>query len=144
MSDPTSLTHYWEPTQGSGDFHWTFALALCQTAFHDCEDTSRRKEYVVSVAIVRKPARYMAILFSTAADEFRDESEASPTLLLVQLHWDSRLFPDVYFDQYHHHFTIMHDSGMPFNMGHPQKFVGTLLHNAFQAGDNGPEMFSGS
>ena len=87
------------------------------------------------VAIVRKPARYMAIPFSTAADEFRDDSEASPTLLLVRLHRDSQLFPDVYFDRYHHHFTIMHDSGRPFNVGHPQKFVGTLLQNTFQARD---------
>ena len=29
----------------------------------------------------------------------------------------------------------MHDSRVPYNMGHPQKFVGALLHNAFQAGD---------
>ena len=125
LSNPASLTRYSE----------TFALALCQTAFHDCEDTSRRKEYIMLVAIVQKLARYMAILFSTATDEFRDDSKASPTLLLVWLHRDSLLFPDVYFDQYHHHFMIMHDSGRPFNVGHPQKFVRTLLHNAFQAGD---------
>ena len=87
------------------------------------------------VAVVQRPAPYMAIPFSTAADEFRDDSEASPTLLLVWLHRDSQLFPDVYFDRYHHHFTIMHDSGRPFNVGHPQKFMGALLHNAFQAGD---------
>ena len=84
---------------------------------------------------MRKPAWYMAIPFSTATDEFRDDSEASPTLLLVWLYQDSQLFPDVYFDRYHHHFTIMHDSGRPFNVGHPQKFVGALLHNTFQAGD---------
>ena len=77
----------------------------------------------------------MAILFSTVADEFRDDSKASPTLLLVRLHWHSRLFPDVYFDWYHQHFTIMHDSRAPYNVGHPQKFVGALLHNAFQARD---------
>ena len=29
----------------------------------------------------------------------------------------------------------MLDSGMPFNVGHPQRFVGALLHNAFPAGD---------
>ena len=29
----------------------------------------------------------------------------------------------------------MHDSRRPFNVGHPQKFVGTLLHNTFQARD---------
>ena len=129
LSDPASLTCYSE----------TFALALCQTAFHDYEDTSQRKEYIVSVAVVQKRARYVAIPFSTAIDEFRDDSKASPTLLLVRLHQDSLLFPDVYFDQYHHHFMIMHDSGRPFNMGHSQKFVGALLHNAFQAGISLPQ-----
>ena len=29
----------------------------------------------------------------------------------------------------------MHGSGMPFNVSHPQRFVGALLHNAFPAGD---------
>ena len=43
---------------------------------------------------------------------------------------------DLYFDRYHQHFMVMHDSGMPFNVGHPQRFVGALLHNAFPAGDN--------
>ena len=52
LSDPAALTRYWEPTQGSGDFHHTFALALCWTTFHDCEDPRQMKEYVVSVAVV--------------------------------------------------------------------------------------------
>ena len=30
---------------------------------------------------------------------------------------------------------VMHDSGMPFNVGHPQRFVGALLHNAFPVRD---------
>ena len=70
LSDPTSLTQYWEPTQVSEDFHRTFALVLCQTVFHNCEDTSRRKEFVVLVGIVWKLAQYAAIPFTTAADEF--------------------------------------------------------------------------
>ena len=135
LNDPTSLTQYWEPTQVFEDFHWTFALVLCRTVFHDCEDTSRRKEFVVLVGVVQKPAQYAAIPFATAADEFRDDSEDSPTLILVRLHRHSRLFLDLYFDQYHQHFTVMHDSGMPFNVGHPQRFVGALLHNSFPAGD---------
>ena len=52
------------------DFHRTFALILCRTAFHDCDDTSRRKEFVVLVGVVRKLAQYAVIPFATAADEF--------------------------------------------------------------------------
>ena len=29
----------------------------------------------------------------------------------------------------------MHDSGMPFNIGHPQRFMGAQLHDTFPAGD---------
>ena len=52
------------------DFHQTFALVLCQTAFHDCDDTSRSKEFMVSVGVVQKLARHVAIPFAMAADEF--------------------------------------------------------------------------
>ena len=135
LSDPVSLTQYLELTQVPEDFHRTFALVLCWTVFHDCDDTSRRKEFVVSVGVVWKLARYAAIPFATAADEFRDDADDSPTLLLLRLHWHSRLFPDLYFDWYHQHFMVMHDSGMPFNVGHPQRFVGALLHNAFPVWD---------
>ena len=75
----------------------------------------------------------MAIPFSIAGDEFQDDSEGFPTVLLVRLHCHSQLFPDVF--RYHQHITVMHDSGMPFNVCHPQKFVGALLHNVFQARD---------
>ena len=135
LSEPASLTRYWEPSQAPDDFHWTFSLALCQTTFHDCDDASQRAEYVVSVAVVRKPARFVAIPFASAADEFCQDSDDSPTLILVQLHRRSKLFPDVYFDQYNQHFTVMHNSGKPFNIGHPQRFVGALLHNAYLDGD---------
>ena len=123
LSDPASLTKYWEPTQVPKDFHQTFALVLCQNAFHNCDDTSRRKEFVVSVGVVWKLVRHAAIPFAMAADEFRDNMDDSPTLLLVWLHRHSRLFLDLYFDRYHQHFTVMHDSGMPFNVSHPQRFV---------------------
>ena len=119
----------------SDDFQQTFALVLCQTAFHDCEDASRRKEYIVSFGIVQKPAWHMVIPFASATDKFRDDLEDSPTLILVWLHRHLRLFLDLYFDRYHQHFVVMPDSGMPSNVGHPQRFVGALLHNAFPAGD---------
>ena len=89
----------------------------------------------MSVAVVQKPARFAVIPFTSAADEFRHDLEDSPTLILVQLHWHSWLFPDIYFDRYHQHFMVMHDSRMSFNIGHPQRFIGALLHNAFPAGD---------
>ena len=135
LSEPASLTQYWEPSQVPDDFHWTFALALCRTAFHDCNDNGRQSELVVLVAIVRKPAQVQALPFATAVKEFSHDVDDSPTLILVRLHRCSRLFPDVYYDWYQQQVTVMHDSGQPFNMGHPQRFVGALLHNAHAAGE---------
>ena len=135
LSDPAQLSHFWEPTQGPYDFHRTLALALCWTPFHDCPDADRKKEYVISVAVVRKLARHDGLPFTAAAAEFQDsESEATDSFLLVRLHRKSRLFPDIYYDRYGHHFTLMHDTGKGYNVGDLQMFLGALLHNAYSSG----------
>ena len=134
LSNPTQLAHYWEPTQDSTDFHRTLALALCWVPFHDCQDTRRSKEYVISVTFVRKLARHLGLPFTAAAAEFRENEDETPTPLLIWLHRKSRLFPDIYYDQYRTHFTIMHDTGKGYNVRDPQKFLRALLHNAFSSG----------
>ena len=134
LSDPAQLEHYWEPSQDPDDFHRTLGLALCWTPFNDCSNPSQKKEYVMSVAVVRKPARHPGLPFITAAEELRDTAVMTPTLLLVCLHRKSLLFPDVYYDQCGTHFTLMHDTGKGYNVGDPQKFIGALLHNAVASG----------
>ena len=135
LSDAAQLTKFWEPTQNPEDFHRTLALALCWTPFHDSPDAQRKKEYVMSVAVVRKPSRHDGLPFLTAAEEFRDSAnETTHSLLLVQLHRKSLLFLDIYYDRYGHHFTLMHDTGKGYNVGDPQVFLGVLLHNAYTSG----------
>ena len=134
LSDPTQLKHYWEPTQDPDNFHQTLGLALCWTPFHDSLEPGQKKEYVVSVAVVQKPARHHGLPFIAATGELRDAAERTPTLLLVRLHQKSLLFPDIYYDQCRTHFTLMHDTGKGYNMGDPQKFLGALLQNAVTSG----------
>ena len=67
-----------------------------------------------------------------AADEFREPAKKESTFLIVHLHRQSRLFPDIYYDWYYSHFPMMHVSGEHYNVGHPQKYVGGLLHNAYE------------
>ena len=71
LSDPAQLEHYWEPSQEPNDFHWTLGLPLCWTTFHDCPEPGRKKEYIMSVAVVRKPAQHLRLPFATAAEELR-------------------------------------------------------------------------
>ena len=119
LSDPAQLERYWEPTQDSDDFHRTLGLALCWTPFHDCLNTGQRKEYVMSVAVMQKMARHFGLPFTAAAEELRDDTEITPTFLLIRLHQKSRLFPDIYYDRYGTHFTLMHDMGEGVQHGRP-------------------------
>ena len=135
LSDPAQLAHFWEPTQNPQDFHRTLALALCWTPFHDSPNAQRKGEYVMSVAVVRKPSQHDGLPFVTAAEEFRDSAnETTHSLLLVQLHRKSLLFLDIYYDRYGHHFTLMHDTGKGYNVGDPQVFLGVQLRNAYTSG----------
>ena len=86
------------------------------------------------VAVVRKPARHLRLPFAAAAEELRDDTEMTPTLLLVRLHQKSLLYPDIYYDRCGTHFTLMHDTGKGYSVGHPQKFLGALLQNAVTSG----------
>ena len=135
LSDPTQLTHFWEPTQNPEDFHRTLALALCWTPFHDSPNAQQKKEYIMSVAVVRKPSRYKGLPFVTAAEEFWDSAnKTTHSLLLVRLHRKSLLFPDIDYDRYGHHFTLMHDTGKGYSVGDLQVFLGAQLHNADTSG----------
>ena len=66
LSDPAQLRHYWEPTDDPDDFHWTLGLAVCWTPFHDSPEPGQKKEYIVSVAVVRKPAWHHGLPFIAA------------------------------------------------------------------------------
>ena len=89
----------------------------------------------MSVVVVRKWSRHNRLPFLTAAEEFRDSAkETNHSLLLVPLHRKSLLFPDIYYDRYGHHFTLMHDTGKGYNVGDPQVFLRVLLHNAYTSG----------
>ena len=135
LSDPAQLAHFWEPTQNPEDFHRTLALALCWTLFHNSPDAQQKKEYVMSVAVVKKPSWHDRLPFLTTAEEFQDSAnETTHSLLLVRLHRKSLLFPDIYYDRYGHHFTLMHDTGKGYNVGDPQVFLGVQLHNAYTSG----------
>ena len=83
---------------------------------------------------MRKPARHPRLPFAAAVEELWDDTEMTPMLVLVHLHRKSLLFPDIYYDRCGTHFTVMHNTGKGYNVGHPQKFLGALLQNAITSG----------
>ena len=80
LSNPAQLKHYWEPTQDPDDFHRTLGLALCWTPFHDCSEPTQKKEYVMSVAVVRKPAWHLRLPFAAATFQGAPTRTSRPSL----------------------------------------------------------------
>ena len=71
----------------------------------------------MSVAVVRKPSQHDGLPFLTAEEFWDSANETTHTLLLVRLHRKSLLFPNIYYDWYGQHFTLMHDSGKGYWVG---------------------------
>ena len=131
LCDPTNLKKYWEPDDIPEHFHTTLALAFVRDKFHDCLNVSRQQEMVVSVAVVRKPAQKSAMTFDQAVIELRNQSERASTLLLVRLHCDSDMFPDVYYHDRGRHFALVYSTGEDFNCGSTLRFTGAELLGAY-------------
>ena len=134
LCDPTNLKKYWEPDDVPEQFHTTLALAFMQDKFHDCTDESRRQEMVVSVAVVRKPAQKSSMTFEQAVIELKTLTERASTLLLVQLHRKSDIFPDCYYHHRCRHFALMYDTGEDFNCSSPLRFTSVELLTAYEPG----------
>ena len=95
---------------------------------------SRRQEMVVSVTVVRKPAQKSAMTFEQAVIELKNQSERASMLLLVRLHRDSDMFPDVYYHDRGRHFALVYDTGEDFNCGSTLRFTGAELLGAYDPG----------
>ena len=77
------------------------------------------------------------MLFNLTAAELLVTEEDSPTLLIVRLHKRSMMCPDVFYDQCHKHFTLIHDTGeysRESNFGHPSRYIGAELLSAYEPG----------
>ena len=134
LCDPANLKAYWEPDDVPEHFHTTLALAFVKDKFHDCADESRRQDMAVSVSVVRKPAQSSAMSFEQAAAELKNDTERTATLLLVWLHRDSDMFPDVYYKDRGTHFTLVYDTGEDYNYGSTLRFTGAELLSAYNLG----------
>ena len=134
LCDPANLKDYWEPDDVPEHFHTTLALAFVRDKFHDCADEAHHQEMVVSVAVVRKPAQKSAMSFEQAAFGLKSEPERTATLMLVRLHRESDMFPDVYYKDRGNHFALMYDTGEDYNYGSALRFTGAELLSAYDPG----------
>ena len=97
----------WEPDTRGGNFIPNMAVVVCKGAFHDAPDPQLQNKVGHFMTIARVPDCVELLPFDQLREAFNNYNEAATAIGLVRLHRSNMVFPDVYFQFYSEHFTIM-------------------------------------
>ena len=117
----------WEPDTRFENFHPNLAVVLCKGVFDDTTDPLLVGKVCHYMTIARVPDCVELLPFSQVHEAFNRYNEATTGVGLVQLHQSNEVFPDVYFQYYGEHFTIMGLSDPEIRFGTADEFVGGYL-----------------
>ena len=117
----------WEPDTRAGNFIPNMAVVVCKRVFHDAPDPKLQDKVGHFMTIARVPDCVELLPFDQLCEAFNSYNEVATTVRLVWLHHSNVVFPDVYFQFYSEHFTLMGllDPEIPF--GTADEFVGGYL-----------------
>ena len=117
----------WEPDTQAGNFIPNMAVVVCKGVFHDTLDPQLQSKVGHFMTIARVPDCIELLPFDQLCEAFNSYNEAATAVGLVRLHHSNMVFPDVYFQFYGEHFTIMGllDPGIRFSTA--DEFVGGYL-----------------
>ena len=117
----------WEPDTRAGNFIPNMAVVVCKGLFHDALDPQLQSKVGHFMTIARVPDCIELLPFDQLREAFNSYNEAAVTVGLVRLHCSNMVFPDVYFQFYGEHFTIMGLSDPGIQFGTADDFVGGYL-----------------
>ena len=117
----------WEPHTRAGNFIPNMAVVVCKGVFHDALDPQLQNKAGHFMTIARVPDCVELLLFDQLCEAFNSYNEVATTIGLVQLHRSNLVFPDVYFQFYSEHFTIMGLLDPEIRFGTADEFVGGYL-----------------
>ena len=126
----------WEPDSRPDNFIPNMAMVVCKGAFHDAPDSKMQTKVGHFITIVRVPECIHLLPFDQLREAFNNYDGAATTIGLVRLHRANALFPDVYFEHYGEHFTIMGLSDPEIHFGTADEFVGGYLVHRHVATSN--------
>ena len=117
----------WEPDTRPEHFRPNLAVVLCKGIFDDTTDPGLIGKVCHYMTIARVPDCVELLPFNQVQEAFNRYNEATTGVGLVHLHQSNEVFPDVYFQYYGEHFTIMGllDPEIRFDMA--DEFVGGYL-----------------
>ena len=117
----------WEPDTQFEHFHPNLAVVLCKGVFGDTSDPLLMGKVCHYMTIARVPDCIELLPFNQIREAFNRYNEATTGVGLVRLHESNQVFPDVYFQYYREHYTIMGLSDPEIRFGTADEFVGGYL-----------------
>ena len=117
----------WEPDTWAGNFIPNIAVVVCKGVFHNAPDPQLQNKVGHFMTIARVPDCVKLLPFDQLREAFNSYNEAATTVGLVRLHRSNMVFPDVYFQFYSEHFTIMGLLDPEIWFGTADEFVGGYL-----------------
>ena len=117
----------WEPDTRPEHFCPNLAVVLCKGVFDDATDPELMGKVCHYMTIAQLPDCMELLPFNQVQEAFNRYNEATTEVGLVRLHQSNEVFPDLYFQYYGEHFTILGLSDPEIQFGTADKFVGGYL-----------------
>ena len=117
----------WELDTRASNFIPNMAVVVCKGIFHDAPDPKLQDKVGHFMTIARVPDCVELLPFDQLREAFNSYNEAATAVGLIRLHRSNVVFPDVYFQFYSEHFTIMGLFDPEIWFGTADEFVGGYL-----------------
>ena len=117
----------WEPDTQPEHFRPNLAVVLCKGVFDDTTEPGLMGKVCHYMTIARVPDCIELLPFNQVWEAFNWYNEATTGVGLVHLHQSNEVFPDVYFQYYSEHFTIMGLSDLEIRFSTADEFMGGYL-----------------
>ena len=117
----------WELDTQAGNFIPNTAVVVCKGIFHDAPDPQLQDKVSHFMTIARVPDCVELLPFDQLREAFNNYNKVATAVGLVWLHCSNVVFPDVYFQFYSEHFTIMGLLDPEIRFGTADEFVGGYL-----------------
>ena len=123
----------WEPDTRAGNFIPNMAVVVCKGIFNDAPEPQLQNKVSHFMTIARVPDCVELLPFDQLREAFNNYNDVATAVGLVRLHHSNAVFPDVYFQFYNEHFTIMGLSNPEIRFGTADEFVGGYLVHRYIA-----------
>ena len=117
----------WEPDTRAENFIPNMAMVVCKGAFHDAPDPRMQAKVGHFMTAAWVPDCIQLLPFDQLWEAFNNYDGAATAIGLVHLHRSNPVFPDVYFQSYGEHFTILGLLDLEIWFGTADEFVGHYL-----------------